>query len=502
MKCTNCNNEIQQGSAFCSYCGAAIENKESIKKISLKCEQCNGTLTIDGNKNVLGCPYCGHQSLIIENDAVTIERIKTSAHKEIEMEKIRSNDRLHQMADEKEQRQEVKAQVEKFKKGKLSKFLIIVFLLSAVFTYFYFSFGRILAGILSLIQVGCFCSAWCMGMNIIKEKKRYIHIIVAIIGIVLIIPTMRSCGSINTNKNVEQIKWSIIFLGDKIPEPNSKTIEIHNNEEDDLWIDVHNTSETEYYEYIAACKKLGYTVGMDENSIGYDAYNEEGYHLDIRYYTSSEEMSIQLDPPIKVSALNWSEHKVSSILPEPKSTVGVFLVENDESNEIVVSDSTKDDFTAYGDACKDAGFIIDSESNSESYAAYDENGNRVSISYNSGNKEMTINFEYSMEFKKIIWPTVGVGTLAPVPNSLSGNVAIDYDWSYAVYLENVTREEYEAYVQKCIDAGFDKDVSNYGDSVRADYSNDININVEYKGFNIMCVSVTGSLNDDYSSYTR
>lgn len=338
MKCTKCNNEIQHGAAFCSCCGAAVENQEPIKKISLKCEQCNGTLTVDSDKTVLACPYCGHQSLIIENDAVTIERIKTSAHKEIEMEKIKSNDRLHQMQNEKEQRQEINAQVEKFKKGKFGKFLIVVFLLSTVSIYFYFCSGHILAGILSLIQAVCFGSAWCMGMNIIKEKKRYIHILVAIVGIVLIIPTMRSCGAAvaNISKNVEEIKWSIVFMGDKIPEPNSKSIEIHDNEEDDLWIDVHNTSETDYYEYIVACKELGYTVEMDETSIGYDAYNEEGYHLDLSYYKSSEEMSIQLEAPTELTDLNWSEHKVSAILPEPKSTIGAFAIENNETNTIVV----------------------------------------------------------------------------------------------------------------------------------------------------------------------
>lgn len=502
MKCAKCNNEIQDGAEFCSYCGASVENNEPIKKISLKCEKCNGTLTVDSDKTILACPYCGHQSLIIENDAVTIERIRTSAYKEIEMERIRSNDRLHQMENEKEERLETKEQVEKFKKGKLAKFLIIAFLLSAVLTFFYFSSGRILAGVLALVQVGCFGSAWCLGMNIIKEKKRYIHILVAIVGIVLIVPTMRSCVSINESKNIDAIKWSIIFMGDMIPEPNSKTIEIHDNEEDDLWINVHNTSETEYYEYIVACKELGYTVGMDETPIGYSAYNEEGYHLDLSYNKSNEKMNIQLKAPTEVSDLNWSEHKISSILPEPKSAIGAFTVENDKTNKIVVSNSSRDDFLAYCDVCKDVGFTIDTESKSELYTAYDENGNKVSISYNSGNKEMTITFEYPMEFKDITWPTVGIGTLAPVPNSLSGNVSIDYDWCYSVYLENVTREEYEAYVQNCIDAGFSKDISNYGDSVWANYSDDIKINVAHKGFNIMYVSITGSLNEDYSSLTR
>lgn len=241
MRCINCNCELQKDAKFCSHCGTSVEEKEPVKKISLQCIKCGGILEIDSDKSILACPYCGSKELIVENDAVTIEKIRASAHKEIELEKIKSNDRRHQIEDEKSQRQEVEMRIEKFKKGKLGRFLIIAFLLATVFTYFHFTSGRILAGILSLVQVVCFGAAWCMGMDIIKEKKRYIHILIATVGILLIIPTMRSCSSYSSNKNIEEIKWNIIFMGDNIPEPNSKKVEIHYNEEDDLWIDVHNT---------------------------------------------------------------------------------------------------------------------------------------------------------------------------------------------------------------------------------------------------------------------
>lgn len=504
MKCTKCNNELEHGAAFCPNCGSKVVHRGQVKKVSLKCEHCNGTLIIDSNNDntVLACPYCGYQSLIVENDAVTIERLKTSAHKEIELEKIRSTDRLYKMADEKQQRQEISSRVEKFKNGKFSKFLIIAFFVCAVFACICFSTGHILSGIFALIQTICFGIAWCMGMNIIKDKKRYIYVLIAIAGIVLVVPTFKSCNSINANKEVKEIKWSVIVLADKIPEPNSKKIDIHSNQEDELWIDVCNTSESEYYEYIAACKKLGYTVGKNESSIGYEAYNGDGYHLNLYHYKSDEEMSIRLETPTEVSDLNWSKHDVSAILPEPKSTIGTFVVENDETNEIIVSKSEIDDFKEYRDACKKKGFTIDSKSESDSYTAYDEDGNKVRISHNVGNSEMTIVFEYPMEFKSIKWPTVGVATLAPIPNSLSGKVVNDYGWTYSVYIENTTMEEYEEYVQKCIDAGFKKDVSNYGDSVWADYSDDIDINVSYEGFNIMYIHVTGSLNKDYSYLTN
>lgn len=103
-----------------------------VKKISLKCENCGGILSVEEGKSVLVCPYCGHKTLIMEDDAVTIEKIRSSAHKEIELEKIKSNDRQQQMADEKEKRKETKEEVEAFKKGKLFKLLIIAVVLAVV----------------------------------------------------------------------------------------------------------------------------------------------------------------------------------------------------------------------------------------------------------------------------------------------------------------------------------------------------------------------------------
>lgn len=500
MKCIKCNEEIPAGVKFCPGCGSLTEKNVEERKISLKCDQCGGTLLIDSNKTVVACPYCGNKSLIAENDVVTIERIKTEANKEIELEKIKREDRRQQRIEEK---QEETNRVKEFKKGKWSKILLVAFLFSAIVTYLFFSKGYLGEGIIALAQTGCFGISWCMGMNIIKEKRRYVHVLVAALGIIMLLPTIKSCSSLDLSANVKKIKWSTIYMGDKIPEPKSKRMEIHNNGETELWIDVHNTTEAEYYEYIKVSKTMGYTVGIQEDSLGYSAYNEEGYYLEIDYYNKSEKkMEIQLDAPLAMSEIKWAEHKVSSFLPKPEMTMGSFVVENDETNKIVLGKNEMSDFAEYCELCKKSGFDIDVESETEAYTAFDKNGNKVHIVYNSRNKEMTIEFEYPMIFETITWPIVGVGTLAPVPKSLSGKVGNDYGWVYSVYIENMTREDFKEYTQQCIEAGFNKDVSNYDDSMWGDYSDDISINVSYEGYNIMYIRVSGSLNKDYSSYTR
>ena len=503
MKCATCNAELNLDATFCSKCGTKVVKDEHIKKVSLKCISCNGILTVDEDKSVLDCPYCGAKELIIDNDAVAIEKIKASTHKEIEMERMKRSDRKQLRAEENEHKQDEINQIEKFKKSKWFKFLIGAFLISTVIAFICFSQSHILSGIFAILQAGCFAVAWMMGIRIIKEKKHYLHILIAIIGIVIIVPTLKSCSSDNNNaNNVSDKDWSILFLGDVIPQTSSKKFDIHTNTEEELWMDVLKTSEEEYFKYISECKSIGYTNDMNETSIGFDAYNGDGYSLSLLYYSYNEEMNIQVRTPTQLSEIDWSTYKISEILPSPRSSVGAIEIEDAEKTEVVIGKTTAEDYSEYCTLCKDKSFTVDAEEKNNSYSSYNKNGYKINLSYNSGNKEMRIVLLNPMEFSPITLPTVGISTLLPMPPSLSGKVGANYDWAYTIYLENMTRFDYEDYVQKCIDKGFNNDTSNYKNSFWADYSDDISLNIAYKGNDIVYINITGSLNEDYSGYKR
>lgn len=303
---------------------------EEIKKLSLICEKCGGVLQVDAGKEVMACPYCGNKTLILESDEVTKERIRISAQKEVELEKLKADDRERQRVLEKEQKQEKEQHAEQFKKSKWNKWLIIAFLIAAFCAYYCFSKGGILAGILAVIQAGCFGVAWAMGMQIIKEKRQYIHILIALVGLVLIIPTFRACSSVKDQKDVKEVKWSIIVLGEEIPEPVSKKLEIHTNTSKELWIDVVDTDEEAYYEYIEACKAAGYTVTPEEGSFGYEAYNAEGYFLRLSKYGSQEEMSIHLETEQK------DPEETKEVMEETQDV----MVQTPEPTEEMDSDKT------------------------------------------------------------------------------------------------------------------------------------------------------------------
>ena len=69
----------------------------------LKCHQCGGAIQLDDDRQVLFCPYCGSQELLIDNDSdeVKIARItsrtalakqKEKNRHEEEMRKVTEND--------------------------------------------------------------------------------------------------------------------------------------------------------------------------------------------------------------------------------------------------------------------------------------------------------------------------------------------------------------------------------------------------------------------------
>lgn len=44
--------------------------------IRLQCKNCGGNLTVDAQREVLICPFCGSKELITDNDAVAVEKIR------------------------------------------------------------------------------------------------------------------------------------------------------------------------------------------------------------------------------------------------------------------------------------------------------------------------------------------------------------------------------------------------------------------------------------------
>ena len=93
MFCLNCGSNITGGAKFCPVCGTKYINTnvngtiQNINTILLKCKNCNGELSINEDRQIMLCPYCGGKELIVESDVIKVAKITSNAYRDVELRK-------------------------------------------------------------------------------------------------------------------------------------------------------------------------------------------------------------------------------------------------------------------------------------------------------------------------------------------------------------------------------------------------------------------------------
>lgn len=187
--------------------------------------------------------------------------------------------------------------------------------------------------------------------------------------------------------------------------------------------------------------------------------------------------------------LEWPTSGLSTVLPEPDSTFGEINSDGETRFSADIEQVTANDYRAYRDQCKEAGFTIDSNSTDSSYTAFNEDGYELRISFYESMEEFDINLEAPREFEEIAWPTMGMATLLPKPESATGSIDADSSSELIAYLADTPKEAYDAYVDACITAGFDADYRRGDDLYEAEDAQGNSLTLSYEGFDTMRISL-------------
>lgn len=234
-------------------------------------------------------------------------------------------------------------------------------------------------------------------------KRWWFYVIVVIAAIAVI-------SSISGNKS-EKIKWDDIILSEQLPEPPKKNGKINDNTAEALSVEIYKISDKQFNNYVEACKAKGFTVDSESDySSSYDAYNAAGYKLSLGYYGSRDQMEIELEKPIEMSAITWPTSKAGKQLPAPKSTTGKFSYENDDGFSVYIGNTSKDDYNSYVKACSDKGFTVNYNKDDNFYDADNNAGWHVSIKY-EGNNIMSIDIDAPSESSTA--PSASEGSTKP-----------------------------------------------------------------------------------------
>lgn len=262
--------------------------------------------------------------------------------------------------------------------------------------------------------------------------------ILSVILCLLLCLSLCACGG-------EKVAWSDMVLGEMLPEPPANKGEIHENSNEELWIDIYNISDKQFADYVNACKEKGFTVDAQSDSISYDAYNSEGYKLGISHYGNGEEMTIDLEIPMEMSTIIWPTSVAGSKIPAPKSSIGKFSYEYDDNFFVYVGNTTKTDYAEYVAACLNAGFNVDYSKGDDYYYADNSDGWHVDIRY-IGNNIISIDIDAPSEDDS--GNDVTTSPAAPPTQSTTDNNSIAPDFKAAMDSYEKFMDEYVAFMKK------------------------------------------------------
>lgn len=184
-----------------------------------------------------------------------------------------------------------------------------------------------------------------------------------------------------------EIDWNEVELIGIVPTPPSKIGTIFTNSDEKLRASLDEVSDSQYNDYVKACVNNGFTVDAVKDSNSYEAYNEDGYYLDISHY--GDGLRITVEAPMELGVIQWPASTAGNLLPAPQSTIGKFSYEHDDSFLVYIGDTSKSDYNSYVIACSDSGFTIDYSKSDTSYSADNADGWHILVKY-EGSSIMSI----------------------------------------------------------------------------------------------------------------
>lgn len=185
----------------------------------------------------------------------------------------------------------------------------------------------------------------------------------------------------------------------------------------------------------------------------------------------------------------WNEIVLADMLPVPESPYGEIISNSDSYLALYVNKATQEQYTEYIEDCKEKGFTIDTETTSNFFYAYNEQGYKLSLSFYDYSSEMHINLSAGMELGTLSWSDSELAQMLPVPESTVGKVQQDDEKGYSAYVGGTSIDAYNSYVKACEDKGFTVDADKTDKRFSAKNADGYKLSVEYQGNSVIYISL-------------
>lgn len=168
--------------------------------------------------------------------------------------------------------------------------------------------------------------------------------------------------------------WPTSGINQFLPQPPTQYGRIKTDDETRFNMEVYNISDSQFEDYVKACKEKGFTISITKNDEVFYAYHEEQYKLDIIYWDDKEKMDILIDAPLEMTEIRWPDNKLVNQIPQPESLIGNIRWENAEYFSVYIANTTPEQYAEYVDKCMDEGFTIDYSRGDKTFHAYNKAG--------------------------------------------------------------------------------------------------------------------------------
>lgn len=155
----------------------------------------------------------------------------------------------------------------------------------------------------------------------------------------------------------------------------------------------------------------------------------------------------------------WPSVGLNQYLPIPPTEYGDIKTDDETRFNIEIYQVSPEDFEGYVKNCKEKGFTISTTKTDSVFYAYHAEQYELDIFYWEDKETMDIFLDAPLKMSEIKWPDNKLVKQIPQPESLTGNIRWENSEHFGVYIANTTPEQYNEYVDRCIEAGFTIDYS-------------------------------------------
>lgn len=199
----------------------------------------------------------------------------------------------------------------------------------------------------------------------------------------------------------------------------------------------------------------------------------------------------------KSKKIDLANTQLGKYLPDLPKNKGEITYNTDDYLQIILYDISQGEYNDYKKKCEEKGFNIDISSG-YSFEAYNEESYRLSM-YMMDKTKMDISISAPTKTSKITWATSELVATLPVPKSNEGYIITEKANDFNVTLGNMSKDDYDAYVNECSTKGYNVNYDKGDKLYKADNNTGFHLEVSYNGGKRVNIHVKSDSNNVSSS---